>query len=156
MVEILKQRPRVSDRPSFSEQRKVVLERSRVVTPEQKEQRIKVWMGLLMIAAALTLDVIETMLDLGVVGWVLSPLLSAGAGFGFWLWFQILGVSYSSSSKRFVVMGFTSLAEVIPALDTIPILSFFWTVGVLATVLITWAEDNSAIIGVVGGIAKKF
>lgn len=125
--------------------------------PEQKEEvnyRIKMWMGLLMVALAISVDLAElaiTWTGVVVIGGILSSLLSIVVSFIFWLWLLLLGVSSFTNPKRFAVLLITCLGEIIPFLDAVPILSWLWTFGIIATVYLTRKEDEGGAVGALAG-----
>jgi hypothetical protein len=117
--------------------------------PESR-QRIKWWMATCLISVALLIDAIQALLTFMVIGAVLSPIISVGAAFLFWLWYQILGVSYIKNPKRLTTFGVQSLIEIIPAIDIFPAL----TLGNIITVLITRSEDKGGIISKVASVGR--
>ncbi|HEY4515963.1 MAG TPA: hypothetical protein VJH67_02120 [Candidatus Paceibacterota bacterium] len=116
----------------------------------EKKQRIKLWMGACLIAAAGSIDLIQALLTLVAIGIVISPIISVGATFLFWLWLTILGVPFGTSPKRLAIMATQAVAELFPAIDALPIL----TTGTILLVLITRSEDRGGIIGKVASKAQ--
>jgi hypothetical protein len=121
---------------------------------QPRPQRIRLWMGWSLIMTALVVDLIETLLTWVAVGVVLSPILSIGATFFFWIWFQMLGVSYTSNTKRFAITTIQAIAEIIPGLDVVPILSFLWTFGMILVVVMTRMEDRGEKPSIFGALSE--
>lgn len=138
--------------PKYSQQRQADLQNARADADPEKKQRIKIWMGALLVVTALTIDLLEFLLEWLGIGLVLSPIISVGAAFLFWLWFKLLDVSFVGSPKKFATQAVTSLAEVIPGLDAIG--GFIWTIGTLVMVIIVRAEDKGGIIGKAASVAE--
>ncbi|MFA6269664.1 MAG: hypothetical protein WC657_00425 [Candidatus Paceibacterota bacterium] len=125
--------------------------------PAEKKMRIKGWMAVALITFAVMVDLSElviTWLGLVVVGGLISTVISAIAGFIFWIWYMLLGVKALSSPKNFAVRIITFVGELIPFLDAIPFLSFLWTIGTIITVLMIRAEDKGGVLGKAVGIAQ--
>lgn len=137
--------------PFYSKRPAPVLSR---VDPEQK-QRVKLWMGWCLIITALVVDVAELGLSYTGVGIFFAFILSIGAGFVFWLWFLVLGVTYSSNTKTFATSIVTYLAELIPGLDIVPFW-FAWTVGMLLIVTLTRMEDRGEEPTILGALGRIF
>ena len=55
----------------------------------------------------------------------------------------MLGVSFITSPKRLATMAVQAVAEIIPGLDALPVL----TVGTILLIIITRSEDKGGIIG---------
>lgn len=91
------------------------------------------------IGIALIIDGLQFLLTLTVVGSVIAAAMTFLAGFGFWLWFSILGVKYvgKDGSKKLLI-GITSLiTELIPVVDALPAT----TLGVVLIIIQTRIED---------------
>jgi hypothetical protein len=116
----------------------------------EHHQRIKIWMGGLMLMVAVTIDLIQALLTLVAIGLVLSPLITIGATVLFWIWFKILGISFVSNPKRLVTFAAESIGELIPAIDALPL----WTIGTLGTILITRSEDKGGLLGKAASLAS--
>jgi len=99
---------------------------------------------------ALSIDGFNALLNLVVIGEVLSSIISVAATLAFTIWFWMLGVSFVKSPKKLAAMGGQAIIGLIPVLNTLPEL----TVGVLATALMTMAEDKGGIIGKAAGVAQ--
>ncbi len=117
---------------------------------EEKKERIKTWMLVAMGTTALSIDGFNALLNLVVIGEVLSSIISVAATLAFTIWFWMLGVSFVKSPKKLAAMGGQAIIGLIPVLNTLPEL----TVGVLATALMTMAEDKGGIIGKAAGVAQ--
>jgi hypothetical protein len=134
--------------PKFSQRRAVEAREN------EKKERIKIWMGVCLVLVAFSIDTLEMIFDFIFIGAIINPVMAFGAAFLFWLWFQILGVPYTTSPKRLATQCITFIVETIPFLDAIPFLSFLWTIGMILTVYLTWAEDKGGIIGKATNIAQ--
>lgn len=109
---------------------------------EQKKERIKTWMAACMVIVALCVDGLQWLL------FFIGPIISIGAYFAFWIWFKILGVSFVGSPKKFGTMGVTALTETV--FGFLPV----FTLGILAVVLMTMAEDKGGMLGKAAGLAQ--
>lgn len=114
----------------------------------KKRERIKMWMGICMIIVALCVDGVQTVLTLLGIGLVLGPIISVIAYFAFWIWFLILGVSFTKNPKKLGVMGGAAIIEFF--------LSFLpaFTLGIATVVFMTIAEDKGGPIGKAAGMAQ--
>jgi hypothetical protein len=110
---------------------------------EEKKDRIKTWMAACMIIVAACIDIFEAILDVLLIGEVLSPIISVCADFIFWIWFKMLGVSFTKNPKNFMAMGIQALVGLTPGLDILPEL----TLGVLTIVIVTRGEDKGGLLG---------
>ena len=91
------------------------------------------------IAIALIIDGVQFLLTLTVVGSIIAAAMTFLAGFGFWLWFSILGVKYigKDGSKKLLI-GITSfITELVPIVDALPAT----TLGVVLIIIQTRIED---------------
>ncbi len=86
----------------------------------------------LMTVTALFFDALQAILTMFGIGLIASPFISILAGFIFWLWFMMRGVSLVTP-KRFLALGGGFLAELIPAIDALPA----WTAAVWYTISTT-------------------
>jgi len=112
---------------------------------EEKRERIKVWMAICLAVVALFVDGIQVLLTpLVVVG----PVITVAAYFGFWLWFKLLKVSFISNPKKLAWFALPGLIDVF--LNVLP----GTTASVVATTIITMAEDKGGIIGKVAEAAQ--
>ncbi len=110
---------------------------------EEKKPRIKHWMFWALCIAAGSIDLIELVLDLFVIGEVVSPFISVGADFLFWLWFKILGVSFAKKPDVLGAWIAQAIVGLIPAVDALPEL----TVAVVLTARSIMKEDGNWIFG---------
>jgi len=121
---------------------------------EKRKMRIKIWMGWALIISAIIVDLIEL---LG--GYISFEIIGTFAGwlasFVFWIWFLILGVPYSSNTKRFVMAIIMNVIEIIPGLDAIPFL-FMWTLGMVIIVGMVRMEDKGEKPSIFGGFFEGF
>lgn len=117
---------------------------------EEKRERIKKWMAACLVIVAGCVDAAQALLTAVAIGAVLSPVISAVAWFGFWVWFMILGVSFVSNPKKLLTMGTAGILEVVPVLGALPA----FTAGIAITVFITMAEDKGGIIGKATGVLQ--
>jgi hypothetical protein len=115
-----------------------------------KKERIKVWMGALIILTALSIDIFQGILNPLAIGAVLGPIISVCADLVFIIWFWILGIGFIKNPKNFAAMGIQALVGLVPILNTVPEL----TLGITAIVFMTIAEDKGGIIGEVAGMAQ--
>jgi len=138
--------------PKYSQARQKDLQNTRVEEDPEKKQRIKIWMAGILVITAFSIDLLEFLLEWLGIGLVLSPIISIGAAFLFWLWFKLLDISFMTSPKKFATQSVTSLLEIIPGLDSIG--GFVWTLGILAMVIIVRAEDRGGIIGKTASLAQ--
>jgi hypothetical protein len=127
----------------------------------EQPQRIKIWMGWALIITALCVDLAElaiTWIGVVAIGGLLSNILAVVAGFGFFVWFSLLGVNSSGNTKeltkKVMVQGGAFLAELIPGFDAIPFLSWAWTAGMIITVIMTRMEDNGEKATITGALQK--
>lgn len=109
----------------------------------EKKQRIEGWMAACLVTFAGSVDLFQALLTFIAVGVVLAPVISVGVSFILWLWLSMLGVSFITSPKRLATMTVQAVAEIIPGLDALPVL----TVGVILLIIITRSEDKGGIIG---------
>lgn len=72
---------------------------------------------------------------------IIATIIGIVASFVFWVWFLILGVTYTSNTKVFASSLIMNVGEVIPGLDAIPFW-FLWTIGMLFIVTLTRMEDR--------------
>lgn len=91
------------------------------------------------IATALVIDGIQFLLTLTVVGSVIAAVMTFLAGFGFWLWFSILGVKYlgKEGNKKLLISLTAFITELIPIVDALPAT----TAGVILIIIQTRIED---------------
>mgnify|MGYP001612238810 FL=1 len=143
-----------------SSQNKTALRRPVQAVPvpgEEKKERIKLWMGAALIIFALCVDLAElfiTWVGVVAIGGIISTLVSAIAGFLFWLWFLLLGAPALSNPKHFAVRAITFVGELIPFFDAIPLASFLWTAGTIITVIMIRSEDKGGMMGKVVSLAE--
>lgn len=118
----------------------------------ENRERISKIMAAILIIAAFSIDCFEMILEwLGIGVFGLSSLLSICASLAFFIWFKILGVSFTVSPKKFATMAVTSLLEIAPGLDALG--GFVWTIGIIILVVITRSEDKGGVIGDLAGMA---
>lgn len=109
-------------------------------------------MGWALIISAICVDAIELLggyLSFEIIAIVVGFL----ASFVFWVWFLILGVPYSSNTKRFMMTIITNLGENIPFLDAIPYY-FLWTLGMIIIVGMVKMEDRGEKPSYLGGLIE--
>lgn len=116
---------------------------------QEHRQRIKWWMAGCLVCTAILVDIIQALLTLVAIGVVLSPIITVGATFLFWIWYMMLGVSFMTNPKRLATFAAESLGELIPAADALPL----WTIGTIMTIIITRSEDKGGIIGKAAHVA---
>ncbi|KKQ77633.1 MAG: hypothetical protein A3A96_03135 [Candidatus Zambryskibacteria bacterium RIFCSPLOWO2_01_FULL_39_39] len=140
-----------------AQQNQTVLRRPVRPIPQEvapRKMRIKIWMGWALIISAICVDLVELLggyisfeIIATIVGWV--------ASFVFWVWFLILGVPYSSNTKKFVMAIIMNLLEIIPGLDAIPVW-FLWTLGMVTIVGMVRMEDKGEKPSIIGGFLEGF
>ncbi len=94
------------------------------------------------IAIALIIDGLQFLLTLTVVGSIIAAAMTFLAGFGFWLWFSILGVKYmgKEGNKKLLISLTAFITELIPIVDALPAT----TLGVVLIIIQTRIEDARA------------
>jgi hypothetical protein len=117
---------------------------------EEKKERIKVWMGAALIITAGSIDAFQALLNVLLVGEVLSTIISICADVIFIIWLWMLGVGFVKSPKKMAAMLIQALVGLIPVINTLPEL----TIGILAIVLITRSEDKGGMLGKAAGMAQ--
>ncbi len=80
----------------------------------------------LMVGTALIYDGMGLLLNLTVVGSIITPVINVLAFCTFYLWFKLKGVKFNKLSNV-SVMGGTSIIEFVPFLNALPV----WTGAVL-------------------------
>ena len=104
-----------------------------------------------MVIVAASIDIFEAILDVLLIGEVLSPIISVCADFIFWIWFKMRGVQFTKDPKNFMAMGIQALIGLTPGLDILPEL----TLGVLSIVIFTRTVDKSNTLGKLAGAAQS-
>lgn len=91
------------------------------------------------IGIALIVDGIQALLTLTVVGSIVATFVTFIAGFGFFLWFTLLGVKYlGKEGGKKALIGLASLiAELVPFVNALPAT----TAGVLGIILTERARE---------------
>jgi hypothetical protein len=117
---------------------------------QEHKQRIKVWMAFAMVITALSFDGFNALLNLVVIGEILSSIISPVATFGFIIWFWLQGVTFIKSPKKLAAMGGQALIGLIPIINTLPEL----TLGVLVTIILTRSEDKGGLLSKATGMAS--
>ena len=121
-------------------------------TEVKHRERIKWWVGWMLITSALVLDIIELLLtDLLITAWV-PIILSAAASAVYWIFFHVLEVPYTSNTKRYAVALITNIGEFLP-FDVAQIW-FLWTVGMIIIVGMVRMEDKGEEPGIIGGFME--
>lgn len=118
--------------------------------PEEKKERIPLWLGACMVVVAACIDIFEAILDVLLIGEVLSPIISVCADIIFWIWFKTRGVQFTKDPKNFMAMGIQALIGLTPGLDILPEL----TLGVLSIVVFTRIVDKSNALAKVAGATQ--
>lgn len=131
---------------------RTALRRPRTVAEAREEIKTTIsnWMGVALIATAGCIDLFQALLNILIVGEVFSTIISVCADFVFIIWFWMLGISFTKNPKNLAAMGGQALIGLIPVINTLPEL----TLGVLAVVLITKAEDKGGLLGKAAGMAQ--
>lgn len=118
--------------------------------PEVKEdvkRRISNWMAGALIITAGSIDAFQAILNILVIGEVLSTIISVCADVLFIIWLWMLGLGFVKNPKNLAAMGTQAIVGMVPVLNTLPEL----TLGITAIVLMTIAEDKGGIIGKAAG-----
>ena len=132
---------------------KTVLRRPVRTIPEVKEdvkRRISNWMGAALIITAGSIDAFQALLNVLLIGEVLSTIISVCADVLFIIWLWVLGLGFVKNPKNLAAMGSQAIVGLIPVLNTLPEL----TLGIATIVFMAIAEDKSAIMGKVANIAQ--
>lgn len=122
---------------------------------EEKRERIKTWVAACIVIVALCIDLFEMLLTWLGIGFFITPVIVPCVTLIFWIWYKILDVPFVSSPKNFANLTITSLFELIPGLDAIPLISFGWTVGAIIMVIMVRAEDKGGILGEISNMATS-
>lgn len=121
----------------------------------QRHQRIKIWMAWLLVIVAVIIDLIEILLELLGIGlFGLNFLIALLVSTIFWIWFLILGITYSSNTKKFATAIIQGILEIVPGQDLTIILSFAWTVGMILIVGMTRMEDRGEDPTIIGALRE--
>lgn len=109
---------------------------------EPPQEKIDSGTGQLMVAVALSLDILQGIIGiLPVVGFILAPLISLFIWLIFWVWLRFHGVSLTKNIKRTVLMWGGFFLELIPILNILPI----WTITIFIIVLLVRNQDKRKI-----------
>lgn len=122
---------------------------------EEKRERIKTWMAACIVIVALCIDLFEMLLTWLGIGVFITPVIVPCVTLIFWIWYKFLDIPFVSSPKNFANLTITSLFELIPGLDAIPLISFGWTVGAIIMVIMVRAEDKGGILGEISNMATS-
>jgi hypothetical protein len=87
----------------------------------------------------------------GFVG--VSSVMAVGTATLFGIWGGMLGIGFANPKKMLISLT-TVIVELIPGLDATFILSFGWTIGIIALILITRAEDKGGMLGKAAGMVQ--
>lgn len=117
---------------------------------KKKKERITLWMGAALILTALSIDGFQAVLNFLLVGEVFSTVISVGADMLFIVWFWSLGLGFVKNPRTFAAMGIQEIIGLIPIANTLPEL----TLGILAIVLMTRAEDKGGALGKLASTAQ--
>ncbi|PIR37271.1 MAG: hypothetical protein COV34_03555 [Candidatus Zambryskibacteria bacterium CG10_big_fil_rev_8_21_14_0_10_42_12] len=111
-----------------------------------ENSRITNGTAMLMIGTAFLLDILEMATSWAVVGIIISVFISIFGTLTFFTWFNIKHVSVGPQNmKRFFIYIITTVLELIPGIDLIPVLAWMWTIGVTLMIIITRLEDKTGI-----------
>lgn len=120
--------------------------------PTERRMRISAWMGWALIISAVLVDLVElagVYLSIGII----ATIVGFVASLGFWVWFLILEIPYSSNTKRFILVIIENLGENIPFADAIPYY-FLWTLGMIIIVGMVRMEDKGEKPSYFGGLIE--
>ena len=101
------------------------------------EERISLITAFWLVGVALMFWGLEVVFDIFVITAPLAFVTGAVSAFVFYVWFKLLGVSYSSKGVG-LTMGGTSVISMIPELDIVPA----QVVGIIITIFRTRKEDK--------------
>lgn len=87
----------------------------------EHQQRIKMWMAGCLIVVALFVDFFQFLLTLLAIGVFIAPVITVGATVLFWIWFKLLGISFTTSPKKFATFAIESVGELIPIVNALPL-----------------------------------
>ncbi len=110
-------------------------------------------MAACIIIVALCIDLFEMLLTWLGIGVVITPIIVPCVTLIFWIWYKLLDVPFVSNPKNFANLAITSLFELIPGLDALPLVSFGWTIGAIILVFTVRAEDSGGKLGQISKIA---
>ncbi len=114
---------------------------------EEKKQRIGKIMAAALIGTALFIDLFEALLNVVGIGEALSTVISVASDTLFMIWFWMLGIGFVKSPKKLAAMSIQAIMGFIPVINTLPEL----TIGIMAIVFLTRAEDKGGIVGTLAG-----
>lgn len=138
------------------ERRPMYSQRMRETQVEAPRPRIKMWMANALVYSAFSFDLFEMLLTYLGIGIFINFVSTPTIAFLFWLWFKLLNVSYTVDLKKFGVAMASTILEAVPGADAHPLLSFGWTLGVVAIVVITMIEDRKLkTAGIIIGTATR-
>ncbi len=104
---------------------------------------------------ALCIDLFEMLLTWLGIGVFITPVVVPCITLIFWIWYKILDIPFVSNPKNFANLAITSLFELIPGLDAIPLISFGWTIGAIIMVIMVRAEDKGGMLGTISSTANS-
>lgn len=142
------------DENSQQQNQRPALRRPVRAIPEVKEdikKRISSGMGYALIVTAGSIDAFQALLNVLVIGEVLSTIISVCADVLFIVWLWMLGISFVKKPKNLAAMGIQAVVGLIPVLNTLPEL----TLGVLTIILVSRSEDKGGVLGKVAGVARS-
>jgi hypothetical protein len=117
---------------------------------EEKWERISKTMAAMLIIVAACIDAFEAILDILLIGEFVSPVISVCADFLFFIWFKMLGVSFTKDPENLAAMATQAMIGLVPGLDILPEL----TLGVIGIVIFTRMVDKSNILAKAAGVAQ--
>ena len=120
---------------------------------EQKRERVKNWMAACIVMFALCVDLFEMLLTWLGIGVFITPIMVPCVTLIFWIWYKFLDIPFVSSPKKFANLTITSLFELVPGLDAIPLISFGWTISAIIMVITVRAEDKGGVLGQISNTA---
>jgi len=109
--------------------------------PEEKKERISKITGYSMMIVAGCIDLLQAGLTAIGIGLIGGSLLTLCSVIGFYIWFQIHGVSWSPQNpKKFLTMLGGNTLELIPAVNALPA----WLAMIGTVVWMTRNEDRGS------------
>jgi hypothetical protein len=118
---------------------------------KEKRERITKTMGVMLVTVALSINAFVALLNFLVIGeFFISSIILSCADLIFIIWFWMLGVSFTKNPKNLAAMGIQAIIGLVPLINTLPEL----TLGILAIVLMTRAEDKGGLLGKAANLAQ--
>lgn len=101
-----------------------------------------------LISFSLTVDLVQAILDLFIIGGIINRIISPFVYLILWTWFHFLGIKFAKSGKNAASLLVGFIIEMIPYIDLLP----GWTVSTIILISNSRREDAGKKSG--GGIKK--